>query len=48
MNLIQKFLNDLRKNGTFLLMVLPGALWFLILKYIPMFGNVIAFKDFRN
>ncbi len=47
MDLVQKFLKDLRKNGAFLLMVLPGALWFLILKYIPMFGNVIAFKDFR-
>ncbi|NMA84551.1 MAG: sugar ABC transporter permease [Epulopiscium sp.] len=43
----QKTLKELKKNSTFLLMVLPGALWFIILKYIPMFGNVIAFKDFR-
>ncbi len=30
-----------------LLMVLPGAVWFLIFKIIPMFGVLIAFKDFR-
>ncbi len=28
-------------------MVLPGAAWLLIFKYLPMFGVVIAFKDFR-
>lgn len=28
-------------------MVLPGAIWFLIFKYIPMAGVVVAFKDFR-
>lgn len=28
-------------------MVLPGALWFLVLKYIPIMGTIIAFKDFR-
>ncbi|MFB9331142.1 ABC transporter permease [Paenibacillus aurantiacus] len=28
-------------------MVLPGAAWFIIFAYLPMFGTIIAFKDFR-
>ncbi|MBC1211077.1 ABC transporter permease [Listeria booriae] len=28
-------------------MVLPGVIWFLIFAYLPMFGTVIAFKDYR-
>ncbi|WP_376700900.1 ABC transporter permease [Listeria newyorkensis] len=28
-------------------MVLPGVAWFLIFAYLPMFGTVIAFKDYR-
>ena len=31
----------------FLIMVLPGALWLFVYNYLPMFGIVIAFKDFR-
>ncbi|WP_193556474.1 ABC transporter permease subunit [Paenibacillus lutimineralis] len=30
-----------------LLMVLPGALWFLFFSYLPMLGTVIAFKEYR-
>ncbi|MBO2945244.1 sugar ABC transporter permease [Paenibacillus sp. F411] len=29
------------------IMILPGMLFFLIFKYIPMFGIVIAFKDYN-
>lgn len=28
-------------------MVLPGAIWLLLLRYLPMFGVVIAFKNYR-
>ncbi|MFD1175547.1 ABC transporter permease [Paenibacillus puldeungensis] len=28
-------------------MVLPGALWFLFFSYLPMFGTIIAFKEYR-
>ena len=28
-------------------MVLPGAIWLLLLRYLPMFGIVMAFKDFK-
>ncbi|WP_195573751.1 ABC transporter permease [Paenibacillus sp. 1001270B_150601_E10] len=44
---IKKFIHNLNLNKVFLLMVLPGALWFLFFSYIPMFGTVIAFKDYR-
>ena len=28
-------------------MALPGAIWFLILRYLPMAGIVLAFKDYK-
>ena len=30
------------------LMMLPGALWLLVIRYIPMLGIVIAFQDYRS
>lgn len=30
-----------------LTMVAPGAIWLLLLRYLPMFGIVIAFKNYR-
>ncbi|MBP1994489.1 ABC transporter permease [Paenibacillus eucommiae] len=35
------------KNRWLLLMTLPGMLFLLIFSYLPMFGILIAFKDFR-
>ena len=28
-------------------MVAPGAIWLLLIRYLPMFGIVIAFKNYR-
>ena len=28
-------------------MMLPGAVWLLLIRYLPMFGIVIAFKNYR-
>ena len=28
------------------LLALPGIIWFIVFAYIPMFGSIIAFKDF--
>lgn len=42
-----KFFKDIYKNRIWLLMVLPGTIWFLLFAYLPMAGNVIAFKKFR-
>jgi putative aldouronate transport system permease protein len=37
------------KKKTFWLttMALPGAVWLLLIRYLPMFGIVIAFEDFK-
>ncbi len=37
------------RKKTFLLltMVAPGVIWLILLRYLPMFGIVIAFKDYR-
>jgi putative aldouronate transport system permease protein len=34
-------------NSELLLLAMPGAIWFIIFSYIPMFGIVIAFKTYR-
>ncbi|GGB42006.1 ABC transporter permease [Fictibacillus barbaricus] len=44
---IKRFFQDVYKNKTWLLMVLPGVVWFLLFSYLPMFGTVIAFKNFQ-
>ena len=38
---------DFMKNKAFLLMALPGAIWLVLFFYIPVLGNVVAFKDFQ-
>ncbi|WP_410771156.1 ABC transporter permease [Fontibacillus sp. BL9] len=35
------------RNRALLIMVIPGTVWFLIFAYLPMFGSILAFKDFR-
>ncbi|WP_413376537.1 ABC transporter permease [Alkalihalobacillus sp. 1P02AB] len=47
MTRFKQFGKNIYNNRIWLLMVLPGLIWFIVLKYIPMFGQVIAFKDFR-
>jgi putative aldouronate transport system permease protein len=47
MGRIKQFGKNLYENRIWLLMTLPGLIWLIVLKYIPMFGQVIAFKDFR-
>lgn len=41
------FIKKVIRNRFMLLMILPGTIWFLIFAYLPMFGTVLAFKDFR-
>ncbi len=36
-----------KKTLLLLTMVLPGTVWLLLLRYLPMFGIVLAFKDYR-
>ncbi|MDO5111790.1 MAG: ABC transporter permease subunit [Clostridia bacterium] len=37
-----------KRNLAFTAMVLPGALWLILLRYLPMFGIPIAFKTFQG
>ena len=38
---------DLRMNKYIYLMLLPVIVYLIILNYIPMYGVIIAFKDFK-
>lgn len=38
---------DIGRNRILYLMVIPGILYFLIFRYIPMYGAIIAFKNYR-
>ncbi|HOJ11947.1 MAG TPA: ABC transporter permease subunit [Clostridiales bacterium] len=40
-------LTDLSKNKAFLFMLLPGTIILILFSYMPMFGIVLAFKDFN-
>jgi putative aldouronate transport system permease protein len=44
---ISGFRKYFRKNGWLLLLVLPGIVHILMIQYMPMFGMVIAFKDYK-
>lgn len=44
---MKDFLKDLNRNKVWFIMVLPGTIWLLLFAYLPMFGQVLAFKDFR-
>jgi putative aldouronate transport system permease protein len=44
---MKRLWDDLYKNRIWLLMVLPGTVWLLLFSYLPMFGQVLAFKKFR-
>ncbi|MGI5959200.1 MAG: ABC transporter permease [Massiliimalia sp.] len=41
------FLYDLKKNYVMWMMILPAIVFFIIFCYLPMFGIVLAFKDFN-
>ncbi len=42
-----RFSRGIRSQGPLFIMLLPGLLILLVNNYIPMFGIVIAFKDYR-
>lgn len=41
------FSKKIRDNWPLLIMTLPGLIWLVIFYYIPVLGNVVAFKNFR-
>lgn len=44
----KSFLSDVKQNFYLYLLVLPGILYFMIFKYLPMVGVVVAFQDFNT
>ena len=46
-NVIMSHVRSLPQNFPFLVMLLPGALFFLIINYMPIAGLVLAFKNFH-
>lgn len=40
-------LHNLKKFWPYYVMVLPGIVFFIVFKYVPMLGSVIAFKDYN-
>lgn len=44
--MMRKLANDLVRNKAIYFMVLPVVLYYFIFKYLPMYGSIIAFKDF--
>jgi putative aldouronate transport system permease protein len=38
---------ELRRHKTLYLMALPGVLYFVVFRYGPMYGAIIAFKEYR-
>ncbi|HHY83781.1 MAG TPA: sugar ABC transporter permease [Clostridiales bacterium] len=43
----KKFKENFLRNIPLLLMALPGIVYIFVLRYIPIYGIIIAFKDFR-
>lgn len=46
MSLKRRVVSDFRNNRTLYLMILPVLAYYLIFRYKPMYGAVIAFKDY--
>ena len=42
-----KFAKQLKANTPLIIMTLPGILYFILFSYVPMFGIVLAFKNFN-
>lgn len=44
---LDEFFRYVRKDYLLYLMILPGLIYIILFKYIPMYGVVIAFKDYK-
>ncbi len=43
----RSFMSRLKRNRQLIMLSLPGAIWFLIFAYLPMFGVIVAFKKLK-
>ncbi len=46
-SLRERLVAEMRSQWILYLMVVPGILYFLIFRYVPMAGTIIAFKEYR-
>ena len=44
---MKKFFRNIWRYKALIIMALPGAIWMIFFFYIPVFANVVAFKDFH-
>ena len=44
---MKKIINRIWYHKVFYIMMIPGLLWFSIFRYAPMYGIIIAFKDYN-
>ncbi|MBS4207852.1 sugar ABC transporter permease, partial [Bacillus sp. FJAT-50079] len=42
-----ELMRRIKKNKLLYLMITPGLLYFFIYKYVPMYGLIIAFQDYK-
>lgn len=42
-----RYLENVRKHWMLYIMIVPGILYYIIFKYVPLAGSVIAFQDFQ-
>nr|WP_238327787.1 sugar ABC transporter permease [Paenibacillus gorillae] len=45
-NEVMKVLTGIRKDVFLYLLILPGVIYFLLFKYVPMWGIIISFQDY--
>ncbi len=43
----RRLYDNIRKHWLLYLLALPGILWFLIFRYVPVTGSLIAFQDYQ-
>ncbi len=46
-NIRPSLIRQCRKKWQLLLLLLPGLLYYIIFRYVPMYGITVAFKDFK-
>ena len=44
---MNKFFRNIWRYKALILMAIPGAIWMIFFFYIPVFANIVAFKDFH-
>ena len=45
-NAVQRFLTAIVRNKWLYIMMIPGIIYFLVFKYLPMWGLIIGFEDY--